>query len=466
MKKSFCLTWAFLTLLAAAVSCVSATDQVYLTIVPPGLVTDKVDLDVRVGVVNDSDESRDYEISVYLDDVMDGTLLHEGRLTLEPSSADYAGFKVPTSGMTGDRKIVTVVKEGRKKTIVEEGFEVMPSEIRSTELVEGAWIGIYHWSEIEGLHWNSDIKEMTAENWKEMVRAMNSVGMNTIVIQEMFRNEEYVGKHSLTMESYSGKAFYPSDLYPGRMDVAYEDPLEAIMSEADLLGMDVLVGVGMFAWFDFTEESLRWHKAVAEELWSRYGSHDSFYGFYVSEECAGSLYMSEPTPEGKQKRKDEIVDFFREFRQFTNTMAPGKPVMLATNSMGVPYGADTYPRLLEHLDILCPFGFARMPQGDLTGYEAAQMLQKFCDEAGSHLWFDLEAFLFNPDMSLYPRPIDEIVADLTLLDNFEKILCYQFPGVFNAPEIMSRTVGEERTIQLYDSYKAYREDLVSRMSHE
>ena len=62
--------------------------------------------------------------------------------------------------------------------------------------------------------------------------------------------------------------------------------------------------------------------------------------------------------------------------------------------------------------------------------------------------------------------VDEIVADLTLLDNFEKILCYQFPGVFNAPEIMSRTVGEERTIQLYDSYKAYREDLVSRRSHE
>ena len=96
-----------------------------------------------------------------------------------------------------------------------------------------------------------------------------------------------------------------------------------------------------------------------------------------------------------------------------------------------------------------------MPEGDLTGYESAQTLQKFCDEAGSHLWFDLEAFLFNPDMSLYPRPIDQIVGDLTLLDNFEKILCYQFPGVFNAPEIMSRTVGEERTVELYNNYKEY-----------
>lgn len=83
---------------------------------------------------------------------------------------------------------------------------------------------------------------------------------------------------------------------------------------------------------------------------------------------------------------------------------------------------------MEHLDILCPFGFARMPDGDLTGKEAANMLQKVCDEAKAHLWFDLEVFLFNPDNSLYPRPVEEIIRDLNLFDNFEKILCYQFPG--------------------------------------
>jgi hypothetical protein len=221
--------------------------------------------------------------------------------------------------------------------------------------------------------------------------------------------------------------------------------------------MDVLVGVGMFAWFDFTPESLKWHKAVSEELWRMYGRHESFYGFYVSEECAGNLYNSETDPERIVMRKNEIVEFFKEFKAHTDSMAPGKPVMLATNSMGVPFGADAYPRMLENLDILCPFGFARMPEGDLTGYEAAQMLQEFCDDAGSHLWFDLEAFLFNPDMSLYPRPIDQIVGDLTLLDNFEKILCYQFPGVFNSTEHMTRIVGEDRTVDLYDSYREYYE---------
>uniref|UniRef100_UPI00248C8B99 hypothetical protein n=1 Tax=Romboutsia timonensis TaxID=1776391 RepID=UPI00248C8B99 len=34
--------------------------------------------------------------------------------------------------------------------------------------------------------------------------------------QEVFRNEEYVGKHTTNVDNYVGKAFYPSKLYPGR----------------------------------------------------------------------------------------------------------------------------------------------------------------------------------------------------------------------------------------------------------
>ena len=302
---------------------------------------------------------------------------------------------------------------------------------------------------------------MTDNQWKELIRSMNKLEMNMVVIQEVFRNEEYVGKHTCTVDTYAGKAFYPSKLYPGRMDITAEDPIEAILSEADKLGMNVLMGVGMFAWFDFTPESLEWHKRIAKELWDMYGHHDSFYAFYVSEESGGGLDNWEQRPEMRKKRKDDIVNFFKEFKAYCSGFAPGKPVMLATNSFEIPNGMDTYPALLEHLDILCPFGFARMPEGDLTGKEAADLLQKACDEAKSHLWFDLEVFLFNPDNSLYPRPIGEIVRDLNLFDNFEKILCYQFPGVFNDPK-MSIRVGEARTIDLFNGYMKYLKELKSK----
>lgn len=186
---------------------------------------------------------------------------------------------VPTKQRLGKHKVILKVTDGNRTYRKTKDIEVVESNIRSIQQISGAWAGIYHWSEIEGKHWNKDIKKMTDEQWKELVRSMHKVEMDMIVIQEVFRNEQYVGKHNTTVDSYAGKAFYPSELYPGRMDITAEDPIEAILSEADRLGMNVLVGVGIFAWFDFTPESLEWHKRVAKELWDMYGHHESFYAF-------------------------------------------------------------------------------------------------------------------------------------------------------------------------------------------
>lgn len=426
-----------------------------LTLIPPATLTNRVKLDIRAGIINNQPDTRQLDVSLYLNKVTAKSLLYQTTCTLAGHFTQEVRYEMDTSDKAGKNKIILVVKGKGEKYTREKEVEIIDSNIRSTRLIDGAWAGLYHWSEMEGKHWNPDIKQMTDDQWREMVRAMHKIGMDVIVIQELFRNEEYVGKHSMTVETYPGKAFYPSVLYPERVDIRASDPVEAILSEADKLNMHVMMGIGMFAWFDFSAESLRWHKKVAKEVWETYGHHPSFYAFYVSEESGGGLDNWEKTPEKRQERKDDIVRFFAEFKAFCKQMAPSKPIMLATNSMDVPQGKDTYPALLEHLDILCPFGFARMPENDLTGKQSARMLQKLCDDAGAHLWFDLEAFLFNEDGSLYPRPASQIIHDLNLFDNFEKILCYQFPGVFNDPE-MSVRIGEERTIGLFKDYQQYR----------
>jgi len=453
MKRIFLLLFALFGLVS-----LQAENKVSLTLIPPGKITNKVDLDIRGGVVNETDTRQTYHVSLYWDKEKKDALLYETVVTLPAGKSETVKVVIPTKERVGKHNVIfKVTNEGKDYRKTKE-IEIMESDIRSIQQISGAWAGIYHWSEIEGKHWNQDIKKMTDDQWKELIRSMNKLEMNLVVVQEVFRNEEYVGKHTTTVDNYAGKAFYPSRLYPGRMDITADDPIEAILSEADKLGMNVLMGVGMFAWFDFTPESLEWHKRVAKELWDMYGHHESFYAFYVSEESGGGLDNWEQRPEMRKKRKDDIVNFFKEFKAYCNGFAPSKPVMLATNSFEVPNGMDTYPALLEHLDILCPFGFARMPEGDLTGKEAADMLQKACDEAKSHLWFDLEVFLFNPDNSLYPRPVEEIIRDLNLFDNFEKILCYQFPGVFNDPK-MSIRVGEARTIDLFNGYMKYLKEL-------
>lgn len=260
-------------------------------------------------------------------------------------------------------------------------------------------------------------------------------------------NQVYVGKHTLERDGYQGKAFFPSRLYTGRMPIAAKDPVESILATADQLGMNVFMGVGLYAWFDFTPASLKWHKHVADELWMRYGHHRSFYGWYVSEEIAGNLG---DTP----RRRQELAEFFREFQQHCRALAPDKPVMLATNCHRLSAAQDDYPKLLAHCDILCPFGFHRMPSGDLTGAQAAQLLQQMCDAAGAHLWLDLELFVFGPDRELCPRPIEEIVKDLHQFPNFEKVLCYQFPGVMNAPWA-SRQPGGAATVRLYRDFQQF-----------
>ena len=360
-------------------------NRIGVTLIPPSPVTNKADIDIRAGIINYESQPQEFEVYIYLNKEDKKSLLHYSKPHIKANSGHKIEVLLPTFDKVGMNKVILKVRSDKKTYSEIKEFEVIDSDTRSTRQIDGAWTGIYHWSETEGKHWNKDIAKMTDAQWRELVRSMNNIEMNMIVIQEVFRNEEYVGKHSLTVDNYAGKAFYPSNLYPGRMPIAANDPIEAILSEADKHHMSVMVGVGMFAWFDFTSESLEWHKRVAKELWNKYGHHPSFYAFYVSEESGGSLDNWEATTENQMIRKRQIVEFFRAFKAYCNTLAPEKPIMLATNSMGILQGLDTYPALLQNLDILCPFGFARMPEGDLSGKEAATVLQQLCDDAGSHL---------------------------------------------------------------------------------
>lgn len=40
-------------------------NNVSLTLIPPGKITNKVDLDIRGGIINKSDQQRTFEVSIY-----------------------------------------------------------------------------------------------------------------------------------------------------------------------------------------------------------------------------------------------------------------------------------------------------------------------------------------------------------------------------------------------------------------
>jgi hypothetical protein len=136
-------------------------------------------------------------------------------------------------------------------------------------------------------------------------------------------------------------------------------------------------------------------------------------------------------------------------------MAPDKPVMLAPNSHFMARGEATWRELTKYCDIICPFGFHRPPKGDVSGEEVASWFQKICDESGAHLWMDLEVFAFEkPGNALIPREIEGLVQDLSRFRSFEKILCFQYVGLMNAPWASAKP-GGEATVKLFLDYEKY-----------
>lgn len=433
-----------------------------LELIPPSPVTDKIVLDIRGAVENNRDSEGQYTVSIYLDRESGRSLLHSETVKISAHGNVGIFYRHPTESWTGHHRIILVAASRDGKARATQNLDVLPSKIRSTRAIDGAWVGIAHWSEEEGRHWNSTIRKLTEDDWRQQIDGMHGIGMDTVVIQESFRNQEYYGRNTISSTGYKGLAYYPSDLFPGRAQVAARDALEAILSEADRLQMNVFLGVGMYAWFDFSEPSLEWHKKVAAELWRRYGHHPSFYGWYVSEETYGSLIPDEGES-AKERYRKEVIAFFREFQTFVRQLAPEKPIMLAPNAHGMLLSQDVWPLILEHLDIVCPFAFHRMPEGDITGEQSAAIWQGMCDKTGSHLWMDMEAFLFEDNVALVPRPIAGLLQDLQRFPNFEKILCYQYPGIFNSPTTKVQP-GGAATVVLYRDYQAYLQ--MVRQTHE
>ncbi len=428
---------------------------VSLTLIPPSPVSRHITLDVRAAVRNTAPTARVFDVSLYLDREAAAALLHRQKLRIAAHSATAVPFRWPLASHAGSHRLVLVARSGSRVTRTSEPVQVLDTPNRSTRTIDGAWAGIVHWSDVEARRWNTQLRTLTNAQWRGQIAGMHGLGMNIVVLEESFRNHFYHGRHNIETTGYQGAAFYPSRLFPKRMKIAAADPFEAILTQADRLGMHVFLPLGMYAFFDFTPGSLAWHKQVATELWQLYGHHRSIYGWYVAEEVCGNMLPCRAlSAEETRRYRDELITFFRQLRGHCRALAPDKPILFAPNSHRITEAAGTWRELFRTTDILCPFGFHRMPKGGITGEQAAATLQRLADETGSHLWMDMEVFLFDRQGGLYPRPIDGLVSDLTRFPSFEKILCFQYPGLMNAPSASVKPGGDD-TVRLYLDYQRY-----------
>lgn len=440
---------------AAAESQPGPEAAVRLVTVPPTPFTDRITLDVRAAVRNHTGEEKAYEVVVYLDTEDHDHQLHRETVTVPARSAKGVYFRWPTREKAGQHRLIAVATAEGKSWRQAEPIDVIKSDVPSLKRITGAWSGIVHFNDDEGEFWNTDIRRMTETQWRQLIRDMHGIGMDTVVITQVFLNDSVrYGQHNMEKEGFPGRALYPSKLYPKREPIASKDPIETVLATADELDMHVFLGVGIYAFFDFTPASLKWHTQVTDELYRMYGHHRSLYGWYVADECPGGLLDTD-------QENAQIAEFFRGYREHVRAISPEMPVMMAPNSFYMLKAEKGWAAIMRHLDIVCPFGWNRMRKDDAQGVDVARRLQKLCDDAGAHFWMDLEIFLANRPpkpgktvRALYPRPIEQIIEELRRYPEFEKVLCFQYPGLMTAPDFSPKLGGDE-AVKLYEGYRQY-----------
>eukprot|EP01105_Mastigella_eilhardi_P009591 TRINITY_DN2258_c0_g1_i5.p1 TRINITY_DN2258_c0_g1~~TRINITY_DN2258_c0_g1_i5.p1 ORF type:complete len:301 (+),score=76.48 TRINITY_DN2258_c0_g1_i5:554-1456(+) len=286
----------------------------------------------------------------------------------------------------------------------------------------------------------------------DQIRYMSVAGIRTAVLQAGFLDYDYVKQTNQTCDYYLGQALYPSQAYPTQYPNFTDkaDKLEAILNACDHYGVRILVGVGLFAWFDMRSESLCWHQKVFDELYTKYGLHMSIIGWYVSEEMFGSFLYNTPQF-WYPMAVESMVKFFDTFSAQVHAKNPLHFVAFACNSQDFGNWLFDWERVLKHVDLLLPFGFARD-----SSFDTLAKVEEACEVTGTRLWVDMELFQYpiGPD-GLVPKPVADVINEITdLYPSVQNVVGYEFTGLMDSP--YSRLhLGGEAAAQMYTDYLDY-----------
>lgn len=284
----------------------------------------------------------------------------------------------------------------------------------------GTWFEFHHHNQPEGVYWNPACAAFTDAQWREKVSEIASLGMKYIV---------------LMCTALYDKAFFKTDIYD-RFELQAVDPIEALLSQADAEGIKVFMGAGFYGDWTHTYENMtspevtkRAFRAM-EQLFALYGTHESFYGWYLPDEEWINGWYGE--------------DFIKYINLYT---AETRKYRSDFKNIIAPYGTkdavpdDKFVAQLEKIDIdfvayQDEVGVRKSTPLVTPGYYEG--LRKAHDKAGrSRLWVDMEVFEFESEVyrsALIPASIDRIKTQIEAVSPYaDEILIYQYLGLMNKP---------------------------------
>ena len=287
------------------------------------------------------------------------------------------------------------------------------NKVNYMKYINGTWIEIHHFNIKEGKYFNPVCHEFSDEQWKEKIRELASLNMKYIVL---------MGVAITNKEDYT-EVFYPSKHFKKWDEIKANDPVDAILSEANKYNMKVFVGAGTFGyWADVYNNmtSLLVHQktiTIMKELYELYGHYDSFYGWYYPDET-GILGHFE----------NEFIDYVKSF-----------DIACFAN----PYSAMTKPIYsIEYGEIVSTCDLATS-----SFSEVITKVKKFCHKYGIKFQLSTPSILIERDFDrVYEYEKNLLLAnpkpDSLIINNIG-----YFWAFINDPEIK---ITYESTNKIYD----------------
>lgn len=315
---------------------------------------------------------------------------------------------------------------------------------RMGKTISGSWFEFRHHSPAEGKYWNETCRTFTAAQWRQKVAEAAALEMQYLVLMNtaiVYDDDAY--------------AFFETDVLPFA-DMTCRDPIGVLLSAADEYGIKVFISCGFYGNWKKPAENMR-SEAVKKktfhamrQLWNKYGSHPSFYGWYFPDETCIIGHFSK-----------NFIDYVNSYSAEAHIIASGTKTLIAPFGTKLTFTDGKYVRQLKELDVdfiayQDEVGVKKSSPRQTARYFSK--LKKAHDKAGrSRLWADIELFTFEGVVyrsALIPASIDRIKKQIDAVAPFvDEILCYQLIGLVNESET-NAFCGHPDSINLFSALKS------------
>lgn len=410
----------------------------------PGPVSDKVSIELRLGIRNGSASQRAYTVDFYLDRAADAALIHSESVTVGAGVGRLVSHWISTKGLWGSHKLLYRVRApGSTAMRGEWPIEVFASDTPALPWAQCVWLDPGNMAPAV-----SRAQKATPSEVRRMVDAMRDIGATFILIS-------YVEGVAFNMGP-----FYPSKIPElGRCALDF-DAIGVVLDQAERNGQRVILGLGrgpdLTLVYDGVKDPARVARAldlgrrVTQELWDRYSRYRSLYGWYLSHEptdlAAAAVFLNPMADFMHSLAPEKLV-----------VVAPsGTPILSPAVLAGARYDVLTYQDAVGPGYV--PYKYTWNPENRLAQLDdVCRAYREAHKGSGKHLWSDTETWEMagpaygNPYPAAFPRVLRQMEIARR---HFDALTLYEFMATMTAPGTRMGPC-DPRSRELYRHIKAH-----------